>query len=123
MGKKKSATTKIWIRPRLRIMRKSDIALGPGRVDLLELIRKTGSVRAAAETMDVSYMRAWQMVKYTNRCFETPLVEVVRGGKTGGGATLTKSGQKVIALYRRMESQCQQAIKANAVEIRKLLRQ
>src|SRR5436190_23585764 len=98
MGKTKSATAKSSVRPRLRIMCGSEIALGPGRVDLLEFIRETGSLRAAAERMGISYMRAWQLVKYTNRCFNTPLVEVVRGGKTGGGAKLTKTGQSVVVL-------------------------
>ena len=63
-----------------------DIALGPGKVDLLTLIKKTGSIREAAERMHMSYMRAWTLIKTMNACFKEPLVEAVRGGKEGGGA-------------------------------------
>ena|SRR3954470_2075613 len=121
MGKTKSATAKSSVRPRLRVMCGSEIALGPGRVDLLELIRETGSLRAAAKQMGISYMRAWQLVKYTNRCFMTPLVEVVRGGTTGGGASLTRAGQTAVALYRRMEADCQRSVKGSWKGLRKLL--
>jgi molybdate transport system regulatory protein len=121
MHEKKPRRAKVWLRPRLRVMRGSEIALGPGRVDLLELIRDTGSLRAAAERMGISYMRAWHLVKYTNRWFNTPLVEVVRGGKTGGGAKLTRAGHRMVALYRKMEVQCQQAVKANWRGIQRLL--
>src|SRR5204863_5119577 len=121
MGERKSRAAGSSLRPRLRVMLGNEIALGPGRVDLLELIQQTGSLRAAAERMGISYMRAWQLVKYTNRCFNTPLVEIVRGGKTGGGAKLTKTGQSVVVLYRRMEAQCQSGAKESWREIRKLL--
>ena len=99
----------------------SQIALGPGRVELLELIHKTGSLRAAAQRMGVSYMRAWKLMKETNDCFDQPLVEVSRGGKKGGGAKLTKTGRETFALYRQMERQCQKAVKATWSDLQKLL--
>ena len=102
-------------------MRGSEIALGPGRVDLLELIGETGSLRAAARRMGISYMRAWTLVKYTNRCFSEPVVEAVRGGKTGGGAQLTRNGRQVVLLYRRMEEQSQKAVKKTWAYLQELL--
>src|SRR5678815_555089 len=108
----KNSAHRAWLRPRLRVMVEGEIALGPGRVELLGLIHKTGSLRAAAQRMGVSYMRAWKLVKDTNNCFDRPLVEVSRGGKSGGGAKLTKVGRMSVALYRRMEKQCQKAVKA-----------
>jgi molybdate transport system regulatory protein len=122
MGKKKLASENVWLRPRLRVMRKSEIALGPGRVDLLELIGETGSLQAAAKRMGISYMRAWTLVKYTNRCFSEPVVEAVRGGRTGGGANLTEAGRKAVRLYRRMEQQSQTAVKGTLAKLRKALR-
>ena len=99
----------------------NEIALGPGRMDLLELIEETGSLKAAAKRMDVSYMRAWNLVKATNRSAREPLVEVARGGKTGGGAKLTAAGRKVYRLYRGMEKQVHRATHSNWIEMRKLL--
>lgn len=110
------------MRPRLRIMRGAEIALGPGRADLLELIARTGSLRSAAKRMGISYMRAWQLIKYTNQCFREPIVEAVRGGKTGGGARLTADGLKAVALYRRMEKESERAAKVPWTHLKKLLR-
>lgn len=121
MGHTKSQPAKASLRPRLRVMLGAEIALGPGRVDLLELIQETGSLRAAAERMGLSYMRAWQLIKYTNRCFNAPVVEVVRGGKHGGGAKLTETGRRTLTAYRLMEKQCQRAMKPSWTSLRKFL--
>ena|ERR1041385_4385557 len=121
MSEKKSRD-KRRLRPRLRVMVGNEIALGPGRVDLMELIHKTGSLRAAAKRMGVSYMRAWKLVKFTNLYFSEPVVEVVRGGKTGGGAKLTREGQRALAMYRQMEKECHKAMESNWGRMRKLLK-
>jgi molybdate transport system regulatory protein len=84
-------------------MLKDQIALGPGKADLLEEIRKTGSIREAAQNLGMSYMRAWKLVKTINGCFREALVISERGGKEKGGARLTRSGVRVIGVYRRME--------------------
>jgi molybdate transport system regulatory protein len=103
-------------------MRGKEVALGPGRVELLELIGETGSLRAAAIRMGVSYMRAWNLVKYSNKCFARPLVEASRGGKTGGGATLTEVGRQVVELYREMEHESQESISPTWKKLRKFLK-
>ncbi len=93
----------IQILPRIRVVRGRDVALGPGKVELLEHIAHTGSLRKAAAAMDMSYMRAWTLVQTMNRCFKKPLVVTQRGGADGGRATVTESGKAVAALYRRIE--------------------
>ena len=65
----------------MRVLCGDDIALGPGKVDLLALIGETGSIREAAERMGMSYMRAWTLIKTVNACFREPLVMASRGGK------------------------------------------
>jgi len=82
---------------------RKEIALGPGKVELLEFIAETGSIAEAAKRMDMSYMRAWTLVKTMNACFREPIVEAVRGGEKRGGARLTQTGQQALALYRAME--------------------
>lgn len=98
-GKSKSSA----VLPRLRIVVGDEIAFGPGKADLLALIAKTGSIGEAARQMDMSYMRAWTLVKTMNGCFKEPLIEAVRGGNKRGGAKLTPSGQQVLKLYQEME--------------------
>ena len=85
------------------------IALGPGKVDLLESINQEGSISQAARQSHLSYRRAWDMVDTMNCCFKKPLVISSTGGKGGGGAELTPLGKKVIAIYREMESKASKA--------------
>jgi len=66
-------------------------------------------------------MRAWQLVKHSNCCFKEPLVEVVRGGKTGGGAKMTDTGLKIIALYRQMEQEFHAAVRTPWSDLRRRL--
>lgn len=91
--------------PRYRVYRGGDIVLGPGKVELLELIEETGSLSEAARRMDMSYNRAWLHVKMMNENFAGALVSSSRGGKEKGGAALTEAGREVLALYRQLEAE------------------
>ena len=75
--------------------------MGPGKADLLDAIAATGSISAAAREMGMSYRRAWMLVDTMNACFRLPLVETVKGGADGGGATLTATGWTALRAYRR----------------------
>jgi molybdate transport system regulatory protein len=89
--------------PRLRVLQGDAIALGPGKADLLAAIATEGSLAAAARRLEMSYMRAWTLVRAMNDAFAQPLVELERGGKGHGGARLTVLGLRVLELYRAME--------------------
>lgn len=89
---------------RLKIVIAPGIAIGPGKADLLQGIKETGSISAAGRRMRMSYKRAWHLVETLNGYFETPLVETVKGGRAGGGARLTALGEQVLAAFREMES-------------------
>ncbi len=110
------------LRPRLRLVADGTIVLGPGKADLLEGVRDTGSVRRAAARFGMSYMRAWTLVKTMNAAFERPLVTLARGGARHGGATLTPAGVKVLALYRAMEGRCLKGTTRQVDSLRRLLR-
>jgi molybdate transport system regulatory protein len=107
--------------PRLRVKHGAEIALGPGKVDLLDAIERTGTLSSAAEEMGMSYMRAWKLVRTMNACFREPLVETARGGAERGRATLTEAGRTARDLYRRMEEACGQAMSPLAAELAALL--
>jgi len=109
------------IRPRLRVTLGADIALGPGKVELLELVAETGSIAKAATQMEMSYMRAWLLIKTMERCFRKPLVEAVRGGSERGGTRLSPTGAKVVVLYRQMDAACLRATNEHWHELRRLL--
>ncbi|MET0329553.1 MAG: LysR family transcriptional regulator [Luteimonas sp.] len=100
----------------LRI-RLGDVVLGPGKADLLEGIRETGSISAAGRRMSMSYRRAWQLVEQLNLHFGAPVVTTLTGGRGGGGAELTPLGEDVVAIYRRMQQQCANAISADLARL------
>ncbi len=94
---------------RVRIYREDSIALGPGKVRLLEAIASTGSISAAARELGMSYRRAWQLVEAMNQALVEPVVVTAKGGSKGGGARLTPVGQTVIQNYRAMEAAASRA--------------
>lgn len=89
---------------KLRIKQGDEIAMGPGKADLLDAIASTGSISAAARSMKMSYRRAWLLVEVMNRNFREPLVRSAAGGPQGGGASVTEAGLLLLERYRAMES-------------------
>ncbi len=108
--------------PRLRVVRGADILLGPGKAALLDAIERRGTIRDAANDLDMSYMRAWKLVQTMNAGFREPLVIVHRGGSERGGAELTATGRAVLRLYRALESDTLKATKATWAKLRKFFR-
>ena len=94
---------------KLRVLRGEEIAMGPGKAQLLEKIQETGSISGAARTLDMSYRRAWMLVEVMNRSFNEPLVRSATGGRQGGGAQVTEAGVQVLHLFRTMETAAQEA--------------
>jgi molybdate transport system regulatory protein len=82
-----------------------EIAMGPGKADLLEAIAREGSISAAGRALDMSYRRAWMLVDTMNRCFERPLVETHPGGGRQAGARLSAEGEAALAAYRGLSAQ------------------
>ncbi|HZB89875.1 MAG TPA: winged helix-turn-helix domain-containing protein [Stellaceae bacterium] len=85
-------------------------AIGPGKIRLLELIDATGSISAAGRAMEMSYRRAWLLVDELNQLFREPVAVTAHGGRSGGGASLTPFGKRLIEGYRRMESDAEDAV-------------
>ncbi|WP_226341096.1 winged helix-turn-helix domain-containing protein [Gemmobacter serpentinus] len=109
--------------PRLKLRIQFDnLLLGPGKAELLERIAETGSISAAGRQMDMSYRRAWALVEEMNAAFREPLVQGARGGKGGGGALVTETGQQVLARYRHLLAAAEQAVAADVAALQALLR-
>ena len=108
--------------PRLRVVIEPDIAIGPGKADLLEAIRDTGSISAAGRKLGMSYRRAWLLVDELNQHLAAPVVAAVTGGAKGGGAALTRTGEEVLTRYRAMEAACRLAIAADVQALRTLIK-
>lgn len=117
-AKKQSAV----LRAQLRVMLGDEIAFGPGKADLLEAIRDTGSISGAGKKMGMSYRRAWLLVDAMNRCFQQSLVDAAKGGAKGGGTQLTALGEQVLAQYRALQSEVASITGAHFEHLKPLLR-
>src|SRR4029079_2431181 len=106
---------------RLRILHGEEIALGPGKADLLEAIERAGTLAEAAKLLGMSSMRAWKLLQTMNACFKLPLVTTARGGSVHGGAVITETGRAVLALYRRVGGETRVAVGPAGDEMRELL--
>ena len=77
--------------------------LGHGRVELLERINESGSIRQAALQMEMSYRQAWELIKQMNTLFGQPVLITHRGGKGGSNATVTEFGITIINEFKKLQ--------------------
>lgn len=103
---------------RMRVTDGEVIAVGPGKIALLEAVGQTGSITAAAKHMGMSYRRAWMLLDELNRAMRVPAVDSAKGGQRGGSSTLTAAGQRLVDLYRGIEGTAEAACR---VDIKKLM--
>jgi len=106
----------------IRIDLESGGRIGPGKIALLEAIRKTGSITAAAQSMQMSYRRAWLLVDELNKLLSEPVVTTAVGGVMRGGTIVTPVGEKTIALYHSIEAYTRAAARSEFQALRKLIR-
>lgn len=118
---KSHARTAPGARFRLRVTTGDEIAVGPGKIALLEAIDETGSLTAAAKRIEMSYRRAWLLVDQLNRSLKRPAVISANGGEHGGGSELTDVGRKLVDLYRRIEATAGRACAADIKRLTGLL--
>jgi molybdate transport system regulatory protein len=118
----KSSTKAPVLKPRFRVTCGKDIALGPGKMELLALLVETESLSESARRMNMSYMRAWKLVKTMEKCFREPVVMAERGGKSGGGMKVTETGRRALALYQEMEANALKSTEVPWQRLQKLLR-
>src|ERR1044072_6203658 len=91
-------------RPMLSIRFRVDLtpgcSIGPGKIQLLEAITRTGSLRRAATELRMSYRRAWLLLDEINHSFDEPATLATVGGAGGGGVILTTFGSELVHRYR-----------------------
>jgi len=86
------------------------------------LVQETGSISEAARRMQMSYMRAWSLIRTMNTCFCEPVITTERGGEGRGGAQLTATGKRLLRLYEELESQCLARTKATSAALAAMLK-
>ena len=94
--------------PKLKLWISSDAdegVFGDGKWRLLAAIEREGSLRAACESLGVSYRKAWGDLRKTERRIGVKFVERRRGGSDGGSTALTETGRRWLSAYRRFREE------------------
>lgn len=73
--------------------------MGKGVLTLLEEIGRSSSLREASKRMDLSYSKAFYMLKHLEETVGRPLVIRKHGGAKREGIELTPFAKEYIALY------------------------
>ena len=102
----------VFLKYRLWLSTKEGIGiLGEGRLALLKEIEKTGSLKAAADNIGISYRKAWGNIKHAEEMLGFVLVEKHRGGKSGGASQLTSEGKNLLNAYHELKVDFDKSIK------------
>ena len=84
--------------------------ISEARIRLLEAIARTGSIHRAAQEVPMAYKAAWEAVDSMNNLAPEAIVTRATGGRAGGGTQLTAYGQRLIAMYRALETETHAAL-------------
>ncbi|MBE6909449.1 MAG: LysR family transcriptional regulator [Ruminococcaceae bacterium] len=74
---------------------------GPGVAELLRRVDEHRSLRAAAQSMEMAYSKAWTIMKNAEEGLGVKLLASSTGGKGGGGAVLTDEARQFLEAYER----------------------
>jgi molybdate transport system regulatory protein len=105
-GRPLEIRSKIWIERRGQ----GNVVLSEWRVDLLEAIDNHGSLRRAAEALDIPYRTAWERVKATEGEVGFRLLDSESGGLDGGGSRLTPEARDLCRRFRRVSNGIQEVV-------------
>lgn len=73
--------------------------------ELMLNIGALGSLAASAEKMKISYRKAWELVRQSEKTLGFVLIEKHRGGKDGGNSTLSADGLKLVEAYKELRTE------------------
>ncbi|MBW1213396.1 molybdenum-dependent transcriptional regulator [Pantoea allii] len=96
----------------LHIRLQQKLFADPRRIELLKRVQQTGSISQGAKLAGISYKSAWDAINEMNQLAEQEIVARATGGKGGGGAQLTRYGERLVQLFGLMEKIQQHAFDA-----------
>lgn len=82
-----------------------EIFFGPGVVTLINFTKELESLNAAAKKMNLSYTKAYKMIKNAESAMHLKLLDRKIGGSNGGGSTLTPECINFLKNYEAFEKE------------------
>jgi molybdate transport system regulatory protein len=87
--------SKVWI-----VSDDDRVIFGEGRLEMLGLIDKLGSMNKAAAKMAMSYRTLWGKIHETEKVLGVKLIETRVGGGRNAGSRLTDDARELMRRYR-----------------------
>jgi len=84
---------KIWIE------KEGKKVFGDGPLDILQRVERTGSLRKAAEEINMSYSLAWNLMKDLEKRLGFNLLKRKVGGEKGGGSELSEEAKELMVKF------------------------
>ena len=97
------ATLKLWLD-------QDGKAFGDGPYELLKGIETTGSLHKAAAQMEMSYSKAWKLLRMIEQRLRFQLLEREVGGRLGGGSRITPRAKELMSCYAVFREEAQEAV-------------
>lgn len=85
-------------------------AFGDGPYRLLRLIDRIGSLHKAAKEMNMSYRKAWLVLKAMEERLGFLLLDRRVGGVSGGGSMLTEEARRFLDRYEAFHEEADRAL-------------
>ncbi len=86
------------------------LVFGKGRLIILEAIETHGSLSSAAHALGMSYRGLWARIRHSEERLGFPLIETHAGRGPDSGTTLTPAGRELLAKYRSLLGQVEEAV-------------
>lgn len=102
-GAKAPRTSGLCVRSKIWIELDGEPVLGQGRLELLRLVGKSGSINAAAKQMGIPYRKAWTYIDTMEKRLGFALVLRSKGGSGGGESTLTPEAESLLRKFEELQ--------------------
>lgn len=89
---------------------------------LLKAIAEKGSLMKAADTLQISYRKAWGDLKHTEELLGFSLIEKHRGGAKGGETLLSDEGKSFIEAYNQFHIDVEEAIQPAVIRFKRKIK-
>ncbi len=110
-GPRGSKYYNIFIKQQLQLVTKDDeLIINEEGFRLLVEVSKEQSIVAASKKMNISYRKAWGLLREIESVLGFQLVGKHRGGKSGGKTDLSDEGLELIDAYLRLKIELEEKV-------------
>lgn len=80
---------------------------GKGPYMLLKKVKLLRSLNKAAKELNMSYSKAWLIIKRAEKALNCVLLDTKTGGKEGGGSCLTEKAELLLKAYETFSEEAE----------------